>query len=159
MNKNVPRHRTENVYFEFNNNQIDFVYPEEDINLCSDLKFRMNKLYLRDPKNCETVNKFYDKKFFNDHSNIIFMRTQEKDEHFNTISYLNERCMESDNFWMILLIILAVLVFILCLLVFIYCCFCRRKQELDIVMPEPRTYRQTQIVMQVETHGLIKTDF
>lgn len=158
MNNNVPRTRTADVYFEFNDNRIDFINPEGDVAFCPDMKILVNKLYLRDPRSCETVGRFYDKKFFSDNSNTIFMRTEEKDQEFNTISYLNDRCRTDSNWFMIFLIVLAVIVFLSILIPAIFC-YLRRGKKLDIVMPEPRTYRQTQIVMQVETHGLIKTDF
>ncbi|XP_067640224.1 uncharacterized protein [Eurosta solidaginis] len=34
----------------------------------------------------------------------------------------------------------------------------RKKRKLDVVMPEPRTYKETQIVYQIENAGLLKTD-
>lgn len=34
----------------------------------------------------------------------------------------------------------------------------RRRRKLDVVQPEPRTYKETQIVYQIENAGLLKTD-
>lgn len=34
----------------------------------------------------------------------------------------------------------------------------RRKRMLDVVLPESRTYKETQIVYQIENAGLLKTD-
>lgn len=158
MNPRTPGTRTQDVYFEFNNNHIDFINPEQDVEFCPEMKLQISKLYLRDARNCEAVNRLYESKFFNDNSNSVFMRTEEKDENFESISFLSDRCRTDTNWFMILLIIVAVIVLLVILIPSI-CCYLRRQQKLDIVLPEPRTYRQTQIVMQVETHGLMKTDF
>jgi hypothetical protein len=118
----------------------------------------MSKFFLRDPRQCDNIGRLYEQKFFNDHSNVIFMRMEEQDPSFESISFLNDRCRSDSNLFWILLIILGVVVLLLFLIPFVFC-YLRKKRKLDIVMPEPRTYRQTQIVMQIETHGLMKTDF
>jgi hypothetical protein len=158
MNAKTPTIRTKEVYFEFNNNHVDFINPEQDVLFCPDMKLQLSKFYLRDPRNCDTLSRIHEQKFFNDNSNSIFMRIKEDDGRFESISYLSDRCRTDSNWFWILMIITAVVVFLAILIPAIFCYF-RRKKHLDIVMPEPRTYRQTQIVMQVETHGLMKTDF
>lgn len=159
MHPKTPVTRTQDVYFEFNNNHIDFVHPEQDISFCPDMKLQVNKLYLRDARNCEAVSRIYENKFFNDNSNSIFMRTEEKDNSFETISYLNDRCRNDSNWFLILMILLAVVTLLLILIPAIFCYLRNKRKHNIMILPEPRTYRQTQIVMQVETHGLIKTDF
>lgn len=156
MNPRTPTQRTQEVIFEFNNNHIDFIQPEQDVAFCPDMKLQLSKFYLRDPRNCEAVGRIYENKFFNDNSNSIFMRLQE--ENFESISYLNDRCRTESSWFWILMIILALVLLLLISLLAIFC-YCRNRKHLDIIMPEPRTYKQTQIIMQVETHGLMKTDF
>lgn len=157
MNPKTPLTRTDDVFFEFNDNRVDFIHPEGDVSFCPDMKLQVSKLFLKDVRNCEAVGRMAEGKFFNDHSNSIFLRT-EKYYDFGSIAYLNDECKRTSNWFMILMILIAtaVVVFLIVLAIF---CYCRRKNQLDIIMPEPRTYRQTQIVMQVETHGLMKTDF
>lgn len=158
MHPKTPTTRTQDVYFEFNNNRVDFIHPEEgDVAFCPDMKLQLSKLYLRDPRNCEAVGRIYENKFFNENSNSIFMRI-ETNEYFESISYLNDRCRTSSNWLLFLMIGMGVLLLIIIVLAAI-ACYCRNRKKLDIIMPEPRTYRQTQIVMQIETHGLMKTDF
>lgn len=159
MHPKTPTTRTQDVYFEFNNNHVNFVHPEQDVGFCPDMKLQLSKLYLRDARNCEAVGRIYENKFFNDNSNSIFMRIEERDEDFESISYLNDRCRSESNWLLILAIIVAVILLVVIVLTAIFCYLRSKKKHLDIVMPEPRTYRQTQIVMQVETHGLMKTDF
>lgn len=128
----------------------------------SDMNLQMSKLYLRDPQNCDGVTHMYDTKFFSDNSHAVFLRLENEDENFNSISYLSERCRNDSKWFMYLLIAIAVVVFCAIMIPAI-CCYLRtkkrREKQLDLVMPEPRTYRQTQIVMQIENTGLIRTDF
>ena len=159
MHPKTPVTRTQDVFFEFNDNHINFVHPEQDIQFCPNMKLQVSKLYLRDPRNCEAVSRIYENKFFNDFSNSIFMRLEEKHENFETISYISDSC-KSDSKWFIILISLLAFVVILLILIPVIFCYLRNKRKHNImIMPEPRTYKQTQIIMQVETHGLIKTDF
>lgn len=121
-----------------------------------DMRVQVNKLYIRDAQSCQSVGRIYDEKFFNDNSNSVFMRIE--DQNFESIAYLNDRC-KTESSWFWIIIALVSFVVLLVILVPVIFCYFKRRRALDIVMPEPRTYRQTQIVMQVETHGLIKTDF
>lgn len=159
MHPKSPVTRTQEVYFEFNNNQVDFVHPEQDISFCPDMKLQVSKLYLRDPRNCESVSRIYENKFFNENSNSVFMRVEDNDENFETISYLSDRCRTDSKWFLILMILLGIVVLLLILIPAIFCYLRNKRKHNIIILPEPRTYKQTQIVMQVETHGLIKTDF
>ena len=128
----------------------------------SDMNLQMSKLYFQDPQNCEGVNRIYETKFFNDHAHSVYLRMENEDENFNSISYLSERCQNDSRWLMYLLIGLAVAAILVILFFVIFCCIRikrRREKPFDIIMPEPRTYRQTQIIMQIENTGLIKTDF
>lgn len=160
MNTNIPRIRTGNVYFEFHNNQINFIHPIDDMSFNPSIQLQLSKLYFRDPQNCDTVNSINEKKFFSDNAHAIYLRLENEDENFNSISYLNERCRDDSKWFMYLLIAIAVIVF-LAILIPAFFCYLRykRKKHINLIMPEPRTYRQTQIVMQIENTGLIKTDF
>jgi hypothetical protein len=161
-NDNVRSIRTGNVYFEFHNNHINSIQPIDDMSFGPNVQLQLSKLYVRDPQNCEGVNQIYDTKFFNDNAHAVYLRLENEADNFNSISYLSERCQNNSKWFMYLLIAIAVIVF-LAIMVPAICCYLRNKRrkekQLDIVMPEPRTYRQTQIVMQIENTGLIKTDF
>ena len=161
-NENVPQLRTGNVYFEFHNNQINSIDPIDNMSFSPDIHLQLSKLYMRDPQNCDGVNLIYDTKFFNDNAHAIYLRLQNEDENFNSISYLSERCRNDSKWFMYLLIATGVVVFF-AIMIPVICCYirCKKRKEkqIDLVMPEPRTYRQTQIVMQIESTGLIKTDF
>lgn len=158
MHPKSPNTRTQEVFFELNNNHIDFVHPERDISFCPNMKLQISKLYLRDSRNCEALRRIYEEKFFYDNSNSVFMRTNE-DEQFETISYLNDRCKTDSKLFLLIIIFSSIFVLLLILVLVIFA-YIRHKRKLHImILPEPRTYKQTQIIMKVETHGLIKTDF
>ncbi|TDG40225.1 hypothetical protein AWZ03_013348 [Drosophila navojoa] len=55
-------------------------------------------------------------------------------------------------------VLLALLVLLLLLLLWWWLAQQRRRRKLDVVQPEPRTYKETQIVYQIENAGLLKTD-
>ncbi|KAL7743689.1 hypothetical protein ACLKA6_019296 [Drosophila palustris] len=55
-------------------------------------------------------------------------------------------------------VLLALLFLFLLLLLWCRLAQRRRRRKLDVVQPEPRTYKETQIVYQIENAGLLKTD-
>ncbi|XP_002133733.2 uncharacterized protein [Drosophila pseudoobscura] len=55
-------------------------------------------------------------------------------------------------------VLLGLLLLILLLLVWWRLAQRRKRRKLDVVQPEPRTYKETQIVYQIENAGLLKTD-
>jgi len=157
MHPKTPTTRTRDVYFEFVDNSITSVNPKEDILFSPDLRLEVRNIYIGDPRSCEVLSGIYDLKFFKENANSVYMRT---DVTFEKLSYLHDHCRLDSNWLWILLISLAVVVVILLILIPVICCYLKNKRQHKImILPEPRTYKQTQIVMQVETHGLIKTDF
>lgn len=55
-------------------------------------------------------------------------------------------------------LLLALLLILLLLLLWWRLAQRRKRRKLDVVQPEPRTYKETQIVYQIENAGLLKTD-
>nr|XP_016923977.1 uncharacterized protein LOC108005290 [Drosophila suzukii]XP_016923978.1 uncharacterized protein LOC108005290 [Drosophila suzukii]XP_036677069.1 uncharacterized protein LOC108005290 [Drosophila suzukii] len=55
-------------------------------------------------------------------------------------------------------VVLGLLLILLILLIWWRVVQRRRRRKLDVVQPEPRTYKETQIVYQIENAGLLKTD-
>ncbi|XP_034672233.1 uncharacterized protein LOC117903859 [Drosophila subobscura] len=55
-------------------------------------------------------------------------------------------------------VLLALLLLLLLLLLWWRLAQRRKRRKLDVVQPEPRTYKETQIVYQIENAGLLKTD-
>lgn len=143
------------MIFEFNNNHADFLNPFEDVAFCPNMKLQVSRFHLRDPRTCDELHVASEKQFFVQHSNSILMRVN---DNFETVSFLVDDCRKESKL-LLVIIVTSIVLLLLIVTLAIVACYCRRRRKLDIIMPEPRTYRQTQIVMQVETHGLIKTDF
>ncbi|CRK91252.1 CLUMA_CG004932, isoform A [Clunio marinus] len=149
--------RTESVYFELKGNNIDFIDPELDVKLCPNMKLQVSKLFVRDRSDCPTINKMYEYEFFSEHSNAIYMRVNDD---FELISSLHNHCTKNSSTWIAYLVISLFLILILFIIVLlIFWCVTRRKNALKVIKPDPRTYRQTEIFVKVETTGLMKTDF
>lgn len=55
-------------------------------------------------------------------------------------------------------LLLALILILLLLLIWWRLAQRRKRRKLDVVQPEPRTYKETQIVYQIENAGLLKTD-
>lgn len=74
---------------------------------------------------------------------------------------LRDRCVEEPKIYLSLIAVfvaLIVLVIVCGLVAYRYVHERRKLNELDIVAPDGKTYRETQIVFQVQNVGLLKTD-
>lgn len=74
--------------------------------------------------------------------------------------YIETNCQPRSYFIYILLGVLALVLVLLLIgiIVWLQVAKRRKKRKLDVVLPEPRTYKETQIVYQIENAGLLKTD-
>lgn len=74
--------------------------------------------------------------------------------------YIETNCQPRSYLIYILLGVLLLLLVLLLIggIVWLQVAKRRKKRKLDVVMPEPRTYKETQIVYQIENAGLLKTD-
>lgn len=74
--------------------------------------------------------------------------------------YIEANCQPRSYLIYILLGVLALVLLLILIgvIVWLQVAKRRKKQKLDVVLPEPRTYKETQIVYQIENAGLLKTD-
>ncbi|XP_050329406.1 uncharacterized protein LOC126758957 [Bactrocera neohumeralis] len=74
--------------------------------------------------------------------------------------YIETNCQPRSYLIYILLGVLALVLVLLLIgiIVWLQVAKRRKKRKLDVVLPEPRTYKETQIVYQIENAGLLKTD-
>ncbi|XP_036319047.1 uncharacterized protein LOC118733656 [Rhagoletis pomonella] len=74
--------------------------------------------------------------------------------------YIETNCQPRSYLLYILLGVLALVLVLLLVGVIVWLQLAKRrkKRKLDVVMPEPRTYKETQIIYQIENAGLLKTD-
>lgn len=87
--------------------------------------------------------------------------SKEKDV-YQTYSYwANQICIQESYLLYIIIgvvVIFVVLIVVLVIIVYLYMRKRKAAQLMNVVQPEGRTYRETQIVMQIENAGLLKTD-
>lgn len=161
VDSKVFTRQTAAVNFDFNNNHAGAIFPDEDINFGKDFNLRISHFYIDLPYSCESVRNVYDKDFFKSHSDRIFMRSAIEEDYETLYIWQHIKCIDREKWFMIFLIVLGVLVFLVLITVFlwIYCWRRKSKRKLTYVVPEPKTYRETVIVTQIENHGLLRTDF
>lgn len=120
-------------------------------------------LYYLDDFDCQQSNKLNlnnNNNFFQSYSDTIYLKMKGSDSYTSVSDIVKQKC-NYKNYWVYIgsgiaaLILLALI--ILGIVIYLYMKK-KKKQKLDVVMPEPRTYRETQIVLQIENAGLLKTD-
>lgn len=77
--------------------------------------------------------------------------------------YIQRNCQFTPNYWLWFAIGITILGFIIFGIIVTIILYRRKKKrrqrlKLAIVKPEPRTYKETQIIYQIENAGLLKTD-
>lgn len=118
---------------------------------------------------CQDVEQLSDLDFFMSNKDGIFFRIRDyllnsdkwATEEFHSFGQLlNYACIQRSFFWYYVIIGGTILLFLLLALLIVFCVWYRRRKarKMNIIMPEGRTYRETQIVMQIENHNLLKTD-
>ena len=88
-------------------------------------------------------------------------RQTDHQEYSSLTEILARNCIITSNMIFVVFGGAAVIIVVLFLVggTVIYCVIQRRRQkQLDIIVPEAKTYRETQIVVQVEHTGLLRTD-
>lgn len=98
--------------------------------------------------------------FFKNNDNTIFFRTVSTNQSMSVARIIDIDCPERIYTAVIAVGVLVGLFILVVILGFLACFIAKkkRKQKLDIVLPEPRTYKETQIVYKIENAGLLKTD-
>lgn len=117
---------------------------------------------------CDDLNRLLEDAFFSAHKDSIVFRMSEAllldgagDREFNTLGYIaNHYCVNRSWFWYYVLIGGLLLLILLLIILVVLCLWYRRRkaQQMSLIVPDGRTYRETTIVMQVENHNLLKTD-
>lgn len=106
--------------------------------------------------------------FFRLHSDVIYFRrdqdssttiTDEQNQ-FVVLSKLIETNCSKRSYWLYWLLgAIALVLLVLIIAVAIWMQMAKkRKLRKMVIIPEPRTYKETQIVYQIENAGLLKTD-
>lgn len=149
--------------FVFRNNSIENVDATWIITTSSNFNTKITGINILQPKTCDFVYNSIDNSFIQNVSHEIYIRTTSDPKMVVALSQFQADSCQKNSYVMygiigIVFLSLALIV----IMIFVALYFHRERKkiiEARMVSPEPRTYRETQIVMQVETHNLMKTDF
>lgn len=148
---------------QFSNNRIGQLDESNSLRFSRDFNVQLEGVNVAHTISCGDLGALEESSLLRNHPNDVYFSTSSLNNEFKSFNDIRRvQCFE-DNFWMYLIIgvsVGAIVLVLICSIVSWYCIAQKRKKlrELDIVKPEPRTYRETQIVMQIENHGLLKTD-
>ncbi|XP_055587709.1 uncharacterized protein LOC129740124 [Uranotaenia lowii] len=148
----------------FHNNRIQRLDSETKSTYFSDdFNVQLRGIYVQQSIDCQQMLVLKQSNLLTQNQEEVFFGAISKSGEFNSFHDIRTRQCADDNFWLYLVIgatVASIVLALLALIIAFYCVAQKKKQrkKFDIVMPEPRTYRETQIIMQVENHGLLKTD-
>uniref|UniRef100_A0A1W7R811 Protein with signal anchor n=1 Tax=Aedes albopictus TaxID=7160 RepID=A0A1W7R811_AEDAL len=154
---------SERPTLQFHNNRIGHINGAKMLIFSDDFDVNFRAIYVEQSINCDQVVSLKETSFLKNYPEEIYFGSSNEGSDFKSFQDIKRfRCAE-DRFWFYLIIgaVAGSIVLVLICLLGSYCYVTQKKkkqQKLQVVMPEPRTYRETQIVMQIENHGLLKTD-
>ncbi|XP_059618654.1 uncharacterized protein LOC132263092 isoform X2 [Phlebotomus argentipes] len=171
IEREVLRRLTEPMFLDFSRNNLDTPDGPEPLVFAPEFRLIYTRNQYMTPITCEQIIQIQDNEFFNQFSSETFFRLRDymidknvefsRQEDFHSFAHIIENfCIETSYFWYIILGVGLFILLLLFILIIILCVWWRRRKarKLDIIKPEGKTYRETQIVMQIENHGLLKTE-
>lgn len=112
---------------------------------------------------CDKMDEFQHNGFLQQHADTVFFNTGKSPNiEYNSLSnIMSNKCAETTY----LIAIISVAVFVVLILIIVAVAFFYRywmkhqpKREMNMVIPDGKTYRETQIMIQIENAGLLKTN-
>lgn len=104
--------------------------------------------------------------FFNHFKEFIYFQQNsdsKPNSNYRILSKIIEADCQQHSIWLFIVIGLVCVLALVATIVIFVCLHVAKKRKaqrkMDIITPEPRTYKETQIVYQIENAGLLKTDF
>lgn len=166
LDKNYFSRNSEPMIFHFNTNSLNMANGKPTtIQFFERFNLRITELRFLEPQSCESIHNLNENQFLSTHSDQIYLKVIEFDnsESFNyyALSHIiNNQCIATSYLvWIIVGIsCISILILVLLIILICHCCKRRKARQMNIVMPEGKTYRETEIIMQIENHGLLKTD-
>lgn len=154
--------------FVFLNNTLDIADEgsRRNIQFNSQFNILLSNLYIIKVYTCNSIIIYKNNDFFKQYADRIYIRmpdftdSEDKYQYYTYSHIINHKCVEA-SYLLYIIIGVSILIIILMIILIVILIIWRRRRnirKLNIVMPEPKTYRETQIVMQIENAGLLKTD-
>lgn len=152
--------------FHFVGNRIRMIDDPIQILIADDFHLHLSQLQFETPIDCEAAQRIENNNFLMQFADTVYFRIGDQTTELNNFTLMEIVTRECKGVSMPTLvaiisaatIVLIVVVVVLGFVGFRYIEQRRRERQLAVVMPEGKTYRETQIVMQIEHAGLMKTD-
>lgn len=130
---------------------------------------KISQLHFIHPISCRTVDAIKTDSFFTVHGESIYFRLDEGEDvglaaaaEFQSFSVIMQSICIPKSYLAYIVAGVGTLVLVLAVaLIVVVVLFVRKRraaQQLRVIQPDGRTYRETQIVVQIENAGLLKTD-
>lgn len=166
---NYWRHHNTPMAFRLSSNSLATVDTIAPLIISDKFSSAVDRLHYLNPLHCEDVPRLLANDFFSAHEGSIFFSMTDKlldqsddgADQFHSLSHIaSHYCLTKSWFWYYILIGGLCLLILLLVILVLLCVWYRRRraQQLNLIMPDGRTYRETTIVMQIENHNLLKTD-
>lgn len=147
----------------FGDNVIENIDARWDLQISDDFASKFARLEVTTPKTCALIHDSGSNTFLRDNSHEIYVRSSSSPQHQLTLSEFGAgECKETSYIVYAYVGLAFLIICVILIIIFVLIYFHRQKKKLiqaRMVSPEPRTYRETQIIVQVENHNLLKTDF
>lgn len=149
------------MWFTFQSNTLQTMAFPFDLRVQNEFRFRLIDLKVMTPITCDDASNLRANQLLKQFSDEVYFYISTNMYSLATI--LSNRCanLSTTLISVISVSLVLVLILIIGLSVLLYRFILKKQQEkrqIPVVMPDGKTYRETQIVMQIEHAGLLKTD-
>lgn len=125
------------------------------------LQFRVLDLKFSKIIDCNEAEKLRPNSFLPQYAEVVYFRFDTEDEYSSLSNIWSTKCTVTTYMIAIVstVVVLALILIILIVAIF-YCCMLKRQpiRSIPMVIPDGKTYRETQIMMQIEHAGMLKTN-
>lgn len=162
---------SEKLELRFSNNTVHFPHSVQPLDFNEKFTLNLKQLNYDNSYSCHEID--YNQKpakakqpFFNYFKDFIYFKqtpATNPNDGYRVLSKIIDVDCQQHSYWLYIVIgvvCLLILVAVIAVLVCLHLAKKRKaKRKMDIVQPEARTYKETQIVYQIENAGLLRTDF
>lgn len=161
------RQQSQLMDFHFVGNSIRTIDDPIQILIADDFNLHLSHLQFETPIDCEAATQIENNNFLMRFADTVYFRIGEQatldSNNFTLTEIVTRECNGLSTSTLVAIIsattvLLIVIIVVLGFVAFRYIEQRRQERQLNVVMPEGKTYRETQIVMQIEHAGLMKTD-
>lgn len=161
----------EKMELRFSNNTVSFRNQIRPLDFKDTFNLNIKRLYYDNEFSCHDVDVKQQPPqpkaaFFQQHKDQLYFRFNSNPDQSNDFILLSQfianECRES-TYWLHILapsigLLLLLIIIIISIIVFSKQKTKRQQLKIEIIKPDLRTYKETQIIYQIENAGLLKTD-